>query len=426
MVQASNLRHSKWYEKLVFHPVFLFLMGFLIVVIAPAYYNWGTEIFKTTQQAVVYNSWLIAALAFTSSFFILKKVKQYPGAHSLAFIIPTQIFVWLTLFAIFFLLRENKYSIFVVLTSFSLAIWWDFISHFLAIRFTKPKLAIVPFGEACKLIEMPQINAILLEEPHLQGKRYDGIVADLHSKDLPAKWERFIAQCTLAQIPVYHSLQLIESLTGRVQVEHLQENIFGTLRPSTVYSGIKRVADILGVILLSPIFLPIMLITAILIKRDSPGDIFFTQKRMGYQGKEFKIYKFRSMRTDIEGKGFTESEDDPRITKLGKFIRKFRIDEIPQIINILKGEMSFIGPRPESLKLSEWYEKDVPFFNYRHVVRPGISGWAQVTQGYAAEIDGMKEKLEYDFYYIKNFSIWLDALIVFKTLKTILTGFGAR
>jgi lipopolysaccharide/colanic/teichoic acid biosynthesis glycosyltransferase len=132
------------------------------------------------------------------------------------------------------------------------------------------------------------------------------------------------------------------------------------------------------------------------------------------------------MYIDKQGKGFTQGEDDPRITRIGKFIRKFRIDELPQIFNILLGQMSFIGPRPESLELSMWYEMDVPFFSYRHVVRPGISGWAQVEQGYAAEVDGMKVKLEYDFYYIKHFSFWLDILITFKTIKTILTGFGAR
>ncbi|ALO25992.1 exopolysaccharide biosynthesis polyprenyl glycosylphosphotransferase [Leptospira borgpetersenii serovar Ballum] len=111
---------------------------------------------------------------------------------------------------------------------------------------------------------------------------------------------------------------------------------------------------------------------------------------------------------------------------MGIVLRKYRLDETLQIFNVLKGDMSFIGPRPESMELSEWYEKDVPFFAYRHVVRPGISGWAQVEQGYAAEVDGMNVKLEYDFYYIKNFSFWLDMLIAFKTVKTILTGFGAR
>ena len=132
------------------------------------------------------------------------------------------------------------------------------------------------------------------------------------------------------------------------------------------------------------------------------------------------------MRNDLEGKGFTEGEEDPRITKVGSVIRKYRIDELPQILNVLKGEMSFIGPRPESLELSQWYEKDVAFFSYRHIVRPGLSGWAQVNQGYAAEVEGMTVKLQYDFYYIKHFSLWLDILIVVKTIRTILTGFGSR
>lgn len=193
-----------------------------------------------------------------------------------------------------------------------------------------------------------------------------------------------------------------------------------------LYSSLKRLVDFLCVFLLLPIFMPIMLVTAFLIARDSKGGVFYTQKRMGYRGKSFTMYKFRSMRTDMNGKGFTEGGEDPRITKVGSIIRKYRIDELPQILNVLKGEMSFIGPRPESLDLSVWYEKDVPFFSYRHVVRPGLSGWAQVNQGYAAEVDGMIVKLQYDFYYIKNFSLWLDILIVIKTIRTIFTGFGSR
>lgn len=248
----------------------------------------------------------------------------------------------------------------------------------------------------------------------------------IQTNDLPQEWEKFLAQCTLARIPVYHSQHILESLTGRVKINHLSENIFGELLPSRFYSLLKRIIDLTLVILVSPIFIPIMLITALLIKIDSSGSVFYNQQRMGYLGKSFKMYKFRSMRNDLQGKGFTEGEDDPRITKVGKIIRKFRIDEMPQILNVLKGDMSFIGPRPESLELSKWYENDVPFFSYRHTVRPGISGWAQVNQGYTAEVEGMNTKLEHDFYYIKNFSLWLDILIIVKTIRTILTGFGAR
>jgi lipopolysaccharide/colanic/teichoic acid biosynthesis glycosyltransferase len=119
-------------------------------------------------------------------------------------------------------------------------------------------------------------------------------------------------------------------------------------------------------------------------------------------------------------------DGDPRITKVGKVLRRFRIDELPQIFNILKGEMSWIGPRPEPEILTHWFTAELPFYRYRHVVRPGISGWAQVNQGYVSGLDGIGEKLQYDFYYIKYFSPWLDILILFRTIKTMLTGFGSR
>ena len=121
----------------------------------------------------------------------------------------------------------------------------------------------------------------------------------------------------------------------------------------------------------------------------------------------------------------TRSDDD-RITSVGRFIRKTRIDELPQLINILLGQMSLIGPRPETLNLSEWYEAEIPFYRYRHIVRPGITGWAQVKQGHVTSVDDVREKLEYDFYYVRNFSVWLDFLIVIQTLRVIFTGHGAK
>jgi lipopolysaccharide/colanic/teichoic acid biosynthesis glycosyltransferase len=131
------------------------------------------------------------------------------------------------------------------------------------------------------------------------------------------------------------------------------------------------------------------------------------------------------MKHSHAGDAFT-SERDSRVTWVGQYLRRYRLDELPQIINILRGEMSWIGPRPEAISLAEWYEREVPFYVYRHIVRPGISGWAQVHQGNVAAIDAARLKLEYDFFYIKNFSFWLDAVIVVKTLRTILTRFGTR
>lgn len=184
--------------------------------------------------------------------------------------------------------------------------------------------------------------------------------------------------------------------------------------------------DFIGALLLLPLLAPLMLLVAAIVKLDSPGPALFLQPRIGYRARPFLMFKFRSMYHDMSGEDFTVSDDDPRITRVGRVIRKYRLDELPQIFNILRGEMSFIGPRPESASLSGRYEQEVPFFSYRHVVRPGITGWAQVNQGYAAEVNGMGTKLQYDFYYIKHFSLWLDVLVSLKTMPILVTGFGSR
>ena len=169
------------------------------------------------------------------------------------------------------------------------------------------------------------------------------------------------------------------------------------------------------------------MLTAIAIRLESPGKVIFVQERVGQGGRLFKIYKFRSMRFDAEKHGAQlAQQNDARITRVGKFIRKTRIDELPQFINVLKGDMSLIGPRPEQLGFVKEFEKTIPFYNYRHIVKPGISGWAQVTQGYASNEDETALKVQYDFYYIKHISFALDVLIVLKTIQTMLTGFGAR
>ncbi len=160
---------------------------------------------------------------------------------------------------------------------------------------------------------------------------------------------------------------------------------------------------------------------------ESRGGVFFLQERVGQGGVPFTMYKFRSMCQDSEkdGSQFAQA-NDMRVTRVGKFIRKTRIDELPQFYNVLKGEMSLIGPRPEQKKFVDEFNKQIPFYNYRHIVKPGISGWAQVVHGYAANAEDTRIKLEHDFYYIKNFSFSMDLLILFKTIQTMLTGFGAR
>ncbi len=193
------------------------------------------------------------------------------------------------------------------------------------------------------------------------------------------------------------------------------------------YLSTKRVLDLVAIGLVLPMAIGIAVVTAIAIKLESPGAVFFWQKRVGMNGKVFNMLKFRSMTSDSEkhGSQFAQS-NDMRVTRVGKFIRKFRVDEIPQLWNVLKGEMSLIGPRPEQESFVEEFNKSIPNYSLRHMVMPGITGLAQTEQGYVADAEATITKLEYDLYYIKNMSLLTDAQITLKTIYTIMTGFGAR
>ncbi|NLY13969.1 MAG: exopolysaccharide biosynthesis polyprenyl glycosylphosphotransferase [Gammaproteobacteria bacterium] len=427
MPNRFKRRHSRWYEVILFSSLFQFLLGFVIVVLLPNWLRWEELLFHWPLKSVQFNTLLANSVAYAASFFILHKFKRFPGTRSLPFIIPTILTAWLAVVAILLFLREESFARQVLTYSFVLANIWAFAGFFAGRRFSQPKLAVVPFGRALEVADTPHAIITVLDQPDLEGRRYDGIVADLHAEDLPDEWERFLANCTLARIPVFHTQLLLESITGRVKIDHLSENIFGSLLPSGLYSSFKRLVEVVLVLLAAPLWLPVMLITGIIIKLESDGSMFFIQERVGQGNKDFKVYKLRSMCKDSEKDGAQFAQaNDMRITRVGKFIRKTRLDEIPQFINVLKGDMSLIGPRPEQRAFVDQFEREIPFYSYRHVVKPGITGWAQVVHGYAADADDTRVKIEHDFYYIKHFSLWLDILIVAKTIRTILTGFGAR
>lgn len=420
-------RHSRLYEVILLNSWLQMALGYLLVVVLPGWMRWGANLFVWPLPDVQLNTMLANTVAYILCYYSLHKFKRYPGTRTLPFILPTVLLSWLLVFAVLLFLREEKYARQVLISSSLLALFWSFAGYFLGRRYSRVKLALVPFGRALELVGNKNAEIVQLQRPHLEGRRYDGIVVDLHAADLPGEWERFLAQCTLARIPVYHSQQMIESLTGRVRVEHLSENMFGELLPSASYALIKRTLETLLVLLTLPLWLPVMLITGLIIKLESEGPMFFVQERVGQGNRDFKVYKLRSMCKDSEKDGARfASANDMRITRVGKFIRKTRLDEIPQFINVLKGEMSLIGPRPEQRAFVQQFDTLVPFYAYRHVVKPGITGWAQVVHGYAADAEDTRIKLEHDFYYIKHFSLWLDILITVKTIRTILTGFGAR
>ncbi|MFW5695719.1 MAG: sugar transferase [Alkalispirochaeta sp.] len=191
--------------------------------------------------------------------------------------------------------------------------------------------------------------------------------------------------------------------------------------PNRGYHIIKRVVDIMGVVLFLPIFLPLGVLTALAVKLSSPGPAFFSQTRVGRNDQPFTLYKFRSMRTDAEQHGAQwATENDPRITAVGRVIRATRLDEIPQIMNVLRGEMSFIGPRPERPEFVSTLSRSIPHYHLRHLVKPGLTGWAQVRYRYGSTEEDAAIKLTYDLYYVKNVSLVLDVKILLKTIMTVL------
>lgn len=368
-------------------------------------------------------------MSTTLVFFVimtLHNVRKFPGIITIRYILPI-LFFWFILILFSVDLFSSSYSLVFYGSTGSLLVIYLFLINILNRQNELHRFAYIPIGRAESLpTQLPFVNWMRLETPILEST-VSAIVTDLHSYDLTKEWEKFIADKTLSGIPVYHHRNLRESLTGRVKINHMYENDLGSLLPSANYMVVKRFLELILIFASLPITLMIIIVTAILIKLESPGPVFFVQQRVGLAGKEFTIYKFRSMTKDSEEHGAKmASQGDMRVTRIGKFIRKVRIDELPQFWNIARGDMSLIGPRPEQKVFVDQFENTIPFYNYRHIVKPGITGWAQVTHGYAADEDETKIKVEHDFYYIKNFSFSLDILIFFKTIFTMLTGFGAR
>lgn len=417
-------RHASVYQRLLFSRRILRLVGLLVATGLPACFIWGAGWGSDFWSQATIVQWVSLAgslLACLMAITAVQHLSRLPGMRSGHWVIPALSLCYGLTWGALALLDVSHDGAYLLFSYGVAAIFFASVYGLTASR-RRLHLAVVPHGQARRLRRFTAVDWQLLESPSLEGLSVDGVVADLRS-GLSEPWQRFLSDCTLHRIPVYHASRTFETLTGRVS---LQDNRMGSMQPDEGYEVLKRLLDVLGVLLLAPLLLPIMAVTVVAIRLESPGPILFTQPRMGLHCRPFIVYKFRSMYIDRPGNGFTRDGSDPRITRVGRVIRKYRIDELPQIFNVLKGDMSLIGPRPESMDLSAWYREDVPYFHYRHVVRPGISGWAQVEQGYAAEVDGMSRKLEYDFYYIKHFSFWLDVLIVIRTLRTILTGFGAR
>ncbi|MCH2458377.1 MAG: sugar transferase, partial [Henriciella sp.] len=364
-------------------------------------------------------------------YMVFRKVTALPGSNAFTSITPAFLSSYGIIIAIFFVLRL-EYSRSQFLASFVLTTGWFIALSYYVARFREATLGLVSSEKVQDLASLPGVSWINFATPEAASRqRHLPLVVNLQDPKLSPEWERYLAEEAIAGRVIYNTKQIVESLEGRVRVDHLSENSFGHLAPDSIYAPAKRYIDAATAAVALILLFPFLVLIALWIKLDTPGPVIFRQKRMGYRGKTFTMFKFRSMTVQKEDAGNARDLDmtqsnDHRITPPGRFIRKTIIDELPQLWNIFIGEMSWIGPRPETLSLSNWYEKEIPFYRYRHIVRPGITGWAQVNQGHVTSVEDVRRKLEFDFYYVKHFSMWTDLFIGIQTVRVMLTGHGAK
>lgn len=397
-------------------------------ILPPVIYHFG-RISALIQSHATINTALGCFAALLLALIAFRRVISLPGLTVIGHVLPATSAGYGIIFSLFLMLRLT-YTGITFLLGYLFTVGFLILVSLSLRSVTGQRFYLVPSPMVEKLAGLGTFEWITLQEPVMPDDRRAIFIADLRA-DLGPEWEMFIADAAVTGHPVYHVKQIAESLTGRVEIEHLSENSFGSLVPNLSYRKLKRFIDLVASLIALPLlFLP-GLAVALWIKLDSSGPVFFRQERRGYRGEVFRVVKFRTMADSAKSKAderelaITQAQDH-RITRVGAFLRRTRIDEIPQIWNVILGQMSWIGPRPEALVLSDWYMDELPFYHYRHIVRPGITGWAQVNQGHVADLASVFEKLHYDFYYIKNFSAWLDLLILSRTIVTVLTGRGAR
>lgn len=274
---------------------------------------------------------------------------------------------------------------------------------------------------------VPGYRVVRLDEPPASFKGVDIVASDPSEAYDPA-WLRWMSHANMYGVKVLPAPLVFETLTGRVPFEMLDGRwAFEVLNGRSPYRLWKRVFDVSAVVVTAPFTLAVAAAVAVVVYFDTGRPILFWQDRVGFGGAPFRMVKFRTMRADADAGGTAFAAlDDHRVTRAGRFLRQYRLDEIPQLWNVLRGEMSIIGPRPEQVVFAEHFAEEIPYYAHRSSVLPGITGWAQVSDGYAASVDETKSKLRHDFYYVKHCSLPLDLLIVWRTIVTILTGFGAR
>jgi sugar transferase (PEP-CTERM system associated) len=280
----------------------------------------------------------------------------------------------------------------------------------------------------------PGVVGTIDDIPALAARlQVDRVVVSLSDERGKLPMDRLLDMRLRSGVLFDHLASLYEEYTGKIALENLRPSwlVFSTgFRKGRGVMVTKRLFDVLAAVVGLILASPLMLLSALLVKLDSPLDpILYHQERVGLNGIRFTIHKFRTMRADAEavtGPVWSAGDHDPRITAVGRFMRKTRLDEIPQLWNVLRGDMSLIGPRPERPSFVEQLTREIPFYGQRHVVKPGVTGWAQVRYAYGASVEDALEKMQYDLYYVKHMSLRFDVLIALETIKTVMLRRGAR
>ena len=365
-------------------------------------------------------------IAFITSLWVSVTLLKLPRYDFHNRILVVNLIVFGLFIAVLAIARIHIYSRTVVVSEFVVTAMLLVIFFSIEKRLFPKVLGVLPGIDASEFENYPwvKLKQLRLEKPELG--QLDGIIANL-GEGHGQKHTRYLTYIAQTRIPIYDINVLSEILWGRIQLTDLHIDDLDRFRPSIIHLAIKRLFDIVFVLSISPVALLLGLIISLAIKLDTPGPVLFSQERTGRHGKPFTMFKFRSMYDNkYDEQSSFAVKNDKRITSSGKVLRRLRLDELPQLWNVLKGEMSTIGPRPEQLQFTTHFDELIPYYGFRHIVRPGITGWSQVMFGYAATDEQTRTKLAFDFFYIKHISMWLDFVILFKPIRTIAIGSGAR
>jgi lipopolysaccharide/colanic/teichoic acid biosynthesis glycosyltransferase len=369
---------------------------------------------------------LATAAAYVIVWYCARRLEAFPRVTlqgNIGYIAPVAAIAYATIAVLLLLLRSDYSRIQLFGSGFLAILWMAFVGQLKA-RYLVRNYAVLPSSLVEAMPHQPTSHWLPFEQVERDGLRVDAIVADLGAS-LSQSQVSSLAGAAIAGVPVLDRRYIVETMTGRTPLGGLTPNEFGALLPSRQYLVVRRSIELLLTVLFAPVFVPLLALVALVIRLDSPGPIFFVQTRVGRRGRSFQMVKFRTMFHGASGPSFTAARDS-RITRVGSFLRRVRLDELPQFINVLRGDMSWVGPRPEAIDLDQSYVRDIPHFALRSIIRPGITGWAQINQGYAHDHDEMRSKLEYDLFYLKHCSLWLDLVIVLRTFTVLFGGAGAR